>query len=78
MSGRAGDTRVICAASAFVDFHFTARHCWGFPLYSAALFGISTLPHGTIRDSHFPAAGRKKESFQRFNRHHYYVSVRAQ
>jgi len=33
VSGCAGDTRVMCAPSTFEYFHFTARHCWGFPLY---------------------------------------------
>jgi len=28
-----GDTRVICAHSTFGDFHFTARHFLGFPLF---------------------------------------------
>jgi len=30
-----------------------AQHLWGFPLYHPALFGISTLPPGTLKDSHF-------------------------
>jgi len=46
---------------------------WVFPLYGPALFRISTLPIGTIRDSHFTRAlpglyaGLKIDSFQRFN-----------
>jgi len=47
----AGYTCVKCARSTFGDFHFTARHFWGFPHYSPALFGISTLPSGAIKDS---------------------------
>jgi len=43
------------------------QHFWGFLLYHPALFGISTLPPGTIGDSHF-ITGWEDEAFQRFNR----------
>ncbi|CAI6374629.1 unnamed protein product [Macrosiphum euphorbiae] len=43
----------------FGDFHFTAMHFLGFPLYHPALLEIPTLP----------PAGRKKDAFERFKRY---------
>jgi len=48
----AGYTCVKCARSTFGDFHFTARHFLGFPLYRPALLGIPTLPPaGTLHNA---------------------------
>jgi len=40
-----------------------SQHYWEFPLYRPALLGISTLPHGTFRNSHFTARWTEKGCF---------------
>jgi len=40
-----------------------AKYSWGFPLYRLVFFGISTLPPGTFRDSHFTARWTEKRRF---------------
>jgi len=63
VSGCAGDTRVICAHSTFVDFHFTARHFYGLPLYRP-LDGKRTLSNAsTARENPTFGAGGTKIVF---------------
>jgi len=40
-----------------------AQHFWGFPFYHQALFGIFTLPPGTIGIPTLPPAGLEKGRF---------------
>lgn len=63
---KAGNCFGLATSSIFVDFNFTTRQFWGFPLYHPAFFGISSLLPGTIRNSHF-TTGREDEAFQCFN-----------